>query len=291
MAQTEMSVNLSTSSTNIPTETPTRDFCTCDFDCEYTNLVFAGSNSYESDRSDFLVEIPDTLSGSFLIKLRNINTDNEVPLTDNTYGTYFALGSFPTQPLKGGYLIEWDKVRDAIGFGVYKVLIEQNFFGQTINTETNKFQLVPFSERLANKTVRIEAIQNGAIEGGIDYTGMNWLKSVRIPGKFGFKTPRLERDSYENTSREVTQIQDKVINEYRLETRMLPANIFDPLLEDGFMSNQIFITDYNVRSYNDIRQLSVVPINYSESNTYYNSTKGRYIIEFEERTQDKIKRN
>jgi len=291
MVQTEMSINLSTGSIATPGVTPAVDFCFCDFSCEYVATVFAGNTDYETDLSDFLVEIPDTLTGSFSVKLLNVFTGVETPLLTNDYGTLFNLGDFPTQPLKGGYLIDWGKVRDVIGYGSYRVIVEQNFFGQQILTETNVYRLIPYSARSANRTVKIEMVKNGFIEGGIDYRGMNWLSSARIPGKFGFKTPRLERDSYENTSRQVVQIQDKVINQYRLETDMLPSNIFDSILEDGFMANQIFITDYGAISYNDLRKVEVVPTNYTETNTYANNRHGRFVIEFDEKTQNKIKRN
>lgn len=291
MEQTEMSIRLETQSAKFPELQPSIDYCFCDYDCDFRQLVLAGSDTYETDISDFLVDIPDTVTGSFEIKLTNITTGAETVLSDNTYGTYFALGSFASQPTKGGYLIDWGKVRDVIGFARYRVTISQTFFSQTIEAESHIFDLKPYDPEFADGTVRIETVRNGCIEGGIDYTGLDWVTQVRIPGKFGFKTSRIERDFYETNTRRVAQIQDQVINTYELRTELLPAFISDPLLEDGFMANNVFITDYNLISARDIRQLEVVPVEYSESQEYYTSRRIKYVIQFEEKTQDLIKRN
>jgi hypothetical protein len=290
MEQTEMSIRLETQTASIPQLQPSIDYCFCNYDCDFRQLVLAGATDYETDRSDFLVDIPDTVTGSFMITLINQSSGLETQLINNTFGTYFGLGTM-SQVTKGGYLINWGLVRDFLGYGRYKVRIEQTFFGQTIETESHIYDLKPYDPEYADGTVRIETVRDGCIEGGIDYTGLEWLTQVRIPGKFGFKTPRLERDFYETNTRKVAQIQDKVISTYELRTSLLPSFISDALIEDGFMASSIFITDYNLISARDIRQLEVVATEYSEATEYYVSRKSKYVIQFEEKTQNLIKRN
>ena len=300
MAQTELSVTLSTSSVSVPTAENVLDYCFCDYDCDFRELVFAGANDYQTDRSAFLFENPDQLNGSVVIEIINVATGAETVIMDdnfnihtanNAYGVFYPLGDFTTQPLKGGYQINWGLIRDVIGFARYRFRITQNFFGQSIIKETHIYDLKPYDIEYAFDTVRIETQRDGCIEGGIDYTGLNWLTQVRIPGKFGFKEARLERDFFTTNTRAVAQVQDQVINTYDLRTSLLPSFIMDPLLEDGFMASTIFITDYNGRSYNDIRQLEVVATEYSESTEYYDSRYGKFVIKFEEKTQNLIKRN
>lgn len=288
MEQTAYSVNLCTSSAVIPEFPPVIDFCYCDYDCDYRQLVLYGNNDYETDRSDFLIDIPD-LTGSFEIYLKNIITGVEVQLLDNTYGTYFALGSFSTQPKKGGYLINWGLVASVLGAGRYKVRIIQNYFGQSPETISHEYNLKPYSPTLANGTVKFEAVQNGCIIGGVDYTGMNWVSSVRFPAYFYEIDPRTEIESYQSLSRKVTQIQETTVIRYQLDTKLIPNQVLNKIKNDKLMADDIFITDYNLLSFEDLRSINVVRTEFNKFGTFRGSRKGVFSIVFEEKKQNKIK--
>jgi hypothetical protein len=288
MEQTAYSVNLCTSSAAIPEFPPVIDFCYCDYDCDYRQLVLYGNNDYETDRSDFLIDIPD-LTGSFEIYLKNIITGVEVQLLDNTYGTYFALGSFSTQPKKGGYLINWGLVASVLGAGRYKVRIIQNYFGQSPETISHEYNLKPYSATLANGTVKFEAVQNGCIIGGVDYTGMNWVSSVRFPAYFYEIDPRTEIESYQSLSRKVTQIQETTVIRYQLDTKLIPNQVLNKIKNDKLMADDIFITDYNLLSFEDLRSINVVRTEFNKFGTFRGSRKGVFSIVFEEKKQNKIK--
>lgn len=293
MAFTEFSCALQTESITIPVGKPDLDFCFCDLECDFTELVLADisdTDEYKNDRTSVLIDLPDD-SLSFTINLVNAATGVTTPLVDNTYGTYFGLNTISGHPAKGGYLLEWNKVSTLLGFGTYYIKQEQTLFTGTIEGRSYNFRLQPYTEIVANRTVKIESVHNGCIEGGVDYTGMNWLRSIRIPGKFGNKVPRIEVDNYVSTNRKVLQIQDQIINEYTLFTKRVPESVLNPLVQDKILANNIFITDYNLDNFEDIRQLEVVAIEITD--TIYNggSRKAKYNIKFEEKLQNIIKRN
>jgi len=293
MAFTEFSCALQTVSISVPTQRPEQDFCFCDFECDFTELVLADlstTEDYKNDRTSVLIDLPDATL-SFTINLVSLETGVITPLVDATYGTYFALGSISGHPTKGGYLLEWNKVATLLGFGTYYITQEQTLFTGTVTDQSYNFRLQPYSEIKANRTVKIESVHNGCIQGGVDYTGMNWLKSIRIPGKFGNLVPRMEVDNYVSTNRKIIQIQDQIINEYTLSTRRVPEAVLVPLVQDKILANQIFITDYNLDAFQDIRQKEVVALEITD--TVYNSgsKKAKYNIRFEEKLQNIIKRN
>ena len=292
MEQTEFSTKMVTGSSKLPTETPTLDFCFCDYECDFEELVLADladTDSYKNDRTSFLIEAPDTVGGSFAIRL--VRSDGTtVNMTDNTYGTYFGLGTISGQPLKAGYLVEWQKVAQVEGFGVYSFEVDNVNFGNTITETSRDFRLLPYSEDNADGTVKIETIHNGCIEGGIDYTGMNWIRSVRIPAIFN-PSYRLETDNYFDTNNNKTQIRDQVVTEYTLSTERLPSSVMVPFIKDRILANSIFITNYNLFSFEDIRQKEVVASEIQEPNFASTSKKSSFQFSFEEKLQNIIKRN
>jgi len=64
-----------------------------------------------------------------------------------------------------------------------------------------------------------------------------------------------------------------------------------PLIEDKILANQIFITDYNLFNFEDIRQKQVVATEISEQNYGSKTKKASFKIKFEESLQNIIKRN
>ena len=289
MAFTELSIYALSSSATIPTAKPSIDFCFCDYDCDYVATVLAGSDEYESDRTPFLLTNPDS-SGTFEIYIQNIVTGVETQMTDNTYGTYFSLGYTVTNPDKGGYLVDWREVRDNLGFGRYKFRIVLNFFGDTLEETSGEYRLIPYSPVNANGTVKFETVRTGCIQGGIDYTDLDWVTSVRFKGHFYEIDPRIEIETYQTTNREVKQIQETTVRRFQLDTKLIPSSVLNDLKDDGLMATNIFITDYSPLAFEDLRQIEVVRTEFPEFQTFRNSRYGRFSIIFEEKLQNKIKR-
>lgn len=294
MEQTEFSTKMVTSSVAIPEEIPVKGFCFCDHECDFVETVFADladTDSYKNDRTDIgLFNIPDTVGGSYEIRLIK-SGQTPIVITDNTYGTLSDLETITGLPRWFGYLLEWNKVATLHGFGSYTIEVDLVNYTKTITRTSYGFMLMPYGEVSADETVKIETVHNGCVESGIDYGSTGWIRSIRIPAIFGNKVQRLETDNYFDTNNNKTQIRDQIVNEYTLETKRLPSTVMTPLIEDKLLANQIFITDYNLFNFDDIRQLEVVAIEIGEQNYSSKSRKASFKISFEQKLQNIIKRN
>lgn len=267
------------------------DECACVCKCEPYQRVFAkvGGEWWENDITSFLfrrVTSTDTISmklfknGSFLVDL---NTDN--------YGTFYDFGDLSNSDYKG-YKLEWEKVFDYFGFGNYQIKTKIDSLGDTIFEDSLIYECMEYSELRANGTVRIETYQNGYImNSGFDYTNMNWYQSYRIEGFFGDKKPAFETDNYQNSARDITQIQDKIRNLYTLETKMLPSNLLNAITYDGLLANRILVTNNGSCNFEQFRRLELYPDSIEEFTTFELNQHGTAKFKFTDKRQNIIKRN
>ena len=303
MTFTEISVSLTTQSTTIPKPVFQIEACLCDFECDFTEKAIADlanpTDPYKNDVKDLFWQIADS-SGSLEFYLVDKN-DVETLLVDATHGVAFALGFNTTQPRQGGFIADWNKIATIFGFGDYSLRAVETSFTEEYRYNTHKFNLRPYSEMFTRNTVRIETVMNGCHIAGFDYTGLNWSRWVRLVAKFGATKPTLTNETYLNTLREVDQIETQVLNEYTLSTGLLPPYIATPMLEDKMLGDKIIVSIYDYTTFemfdgssgwvekrvNDALELT--PISYEEP-VYNRGTKGAYVIKFNDRKQDNIKR-
>lgn len=285
---TQDSINIS-----IPSQPPTIDFCHCDFECEYEELKFASADGldYKNDLSYLLEEVVDS-SGTIVFDLYK-DGKFQSSIIDNTYGTYTGIGGFTEHPLKSGFIVDWNKIYFALGRGKYYFKISVTNFSRLVEKETGKYRLRLFSERLADKTVVIKTTQNGYIQGGLDYTGINWGLEFRVAGKLIYGTPDFEKDTYLSSQRRETQIQDQIINNYSLECDFIPSIISRELIENSMLSNQYLIMDYNL--WNDesltYQDVSVYPEGVEEAEYFARSRNGNFTFAFSDKDKTLVKRN
>jgi len=271
------------------------DFCVCDYECKYFNNVFASVDSdedFKNDKSSFLIGLTDD-SSTLEIVLVGPN-DEETIINDNSLGEYFAKGSFdntPNQVNYVGFIADWKKIITLKGAGVYYFKFTENTFGEDYETESIKYQLRFYNEEMIFKTIRFKFIQNGFIEDGLDYTGLNWSTEIRISGILRYLPSTLEQDNYLTSQRVVTQIQDKKIRNFEIETGLIPSTIGD-LLEDGTLSNRILISNYDWFAYKRFEDLSINITEISDfRGNYKNNSLGSFVFTAQERVQDSVKRN
>ena len=294
MEQTEFSTALTTTSVEIPQDIPVKGFCFCDHECDFVETVFADladTDNYKNDRTDIgLFNIPDTVGGSYVIRLVK-SGGTPIVITDNTYGTLSDLETITGLPTWFGYLLEWNKVATLEGFGAYTIEVDLVNYTNTITRTSYGFMLMPYSEVSADETVKIETVHNGCVASGIDYGETGWIRSIRLPAIFKPVTPSFEVDNYFDTNDNKTQIKTSVVNNYSLQTKRLPSEVMKPLINDKLLANQIFVTDYNLFNFEDIRQLEVIATEIEEQITSSKSRKASFKIAFEEKKQNIIKRN
>jgi len=290
-----MSVKTVANALPVISDTPVVDFCYCGFECDYTINVFADLSSddyWENDSDTFMFRryIPsDTVDLELLRDGVVIDT-----ITDNTYGELFdgfSSGN-PEQQLYYGFRVDWKNVMILHGVGRYTIKASLNILGDISDFESVTYYLLPYSAENAQDSVRIETYQNGNIRSSeFDFTGLNWYQSYRIKGKFFDKQPTLEVDNYVTQDYIVEQIQDKIVNEYTLETHLLPQNIGDFLIYNNILSNEFLITDYGLFNPNVYRRLSVQASAIDESVEYSRNRRKKYVIKFTDRKDNIIKHN
>lgn len=273
------------------------DFCKCDYTCEYINTVFASqtdSSDYKNDKNSFLIGL--SADSSVLeIRLKSTTNTTDLVINNNDFGQYFAKGSITfteNQQNYVGFIVDWRKIQQILGNGIYYFEFKETIFARDFITESVKFRLVGFTDERSNKTVRIKFVQNGIIEGGLDYRGLNWETQIRIVGYLKYNVPRLEIDNYQTSKRVVTQIQDKTIENFTIETDLIPSTIGDQIAKNGVLANNILITNYDLFAYKKYVDFDVVVTENSDFKGNYTTNElGAFSFKCDERTQNYIKRN
>jgi len=257
-------------------------------ECCYDEKVLAlpGGEAYQNDFSSFIAR---KLIGVDTIQFRLLKDGFEVAvLNDDTYGEYFA--SFTEQPLYSGFVVSWEKVLNLLGPGCYSVQTVTNILTVEKTETSHNYRLYPFSDAIADGTVRIETYMNGCVESSdFDFTGLNWYQSSRIEGFFGLVEPEFETDNYQDSTRRKRQIQDSINRTYTLETNDLPSIISNRLVYESLLSNEILVTDYNQLNFERYVQVPVYPSEISKSNKV--DQKELLEIKFTDKVPNILKRN
>lgn len=269
------------------------DVCQCDDTCDFIETAFIGTSDttwWKNDKKSFIrARLFSTDSITFTILKDGVQ---KAVLNNDTYGEYYNFGSpvLINTDYKG-IIVDWRLVKIAFGYGTYQIKTVHESLGTEYEFLSHKFDVVEYNSYRADNTVRLEVYQNGRIESGFDYTGIMWPQYLRIDGKFGNKTPTLEIDNYEDTKRNVKQIQSKTVNTYTLTTHLLPDYIFDYLNEDAIHANEIYITDYNIQNQKLYRRIPVYVSSIQDVKSHNFSKKSNFVYELKDKKNNIIKRN
>ena len=291
-----MATELETVTARIPTQTATLNYGVCPCSCDFDELAFAGeteSNLYTSDQKSYLFKKFAT-GDTYSLKLYKNGSVTGIDI-DTTIADVWGFGDVKRNGVVdsdySGFLIYWYRVFVLHGYGDYIIKGTQTINGVAIAYESHTFMVRAFNYNLAQGTVKIECVQNGYIESeDIDWTGINWYQSVRVRGKLTKGVPKLAQDNYLNSARNVTQIQDQIIDNYDLELRPLPASIANFIAYNNALANTMLVSDFNVNPeiYN---QLDLVITEISEFKSWSQSLNIKGVFKLTDRVQDKIKRN
>lgn len=295
MAKSVLAISQDAPLVIIPTEGVQIDFCICDYTCEYINEVFADASSSEDFKNDKTSFLTGLSADSATLEILLIGPDgSESIINNNTFGEYFAKGSFTetdNQINYVGFICDWQKVLTIKGAGTYYFKFTESVFGQDFEKTTIKYKLLPYNENMVYRTLRFKFIQNGLLEDGLDYTGLNWNTQVRIKGSLKKLPSELQQDNYFNGDRIVEQIQDKKLKNFQIETGLLNSDIGN-LIEDGTLSNRIFITNYKWGDYEMHEDLSINIISIDDFiGNFELNPLGAFVFTAQERKQDTVKRN
>ena len=279
---------------------PTQDrlVCHCDFvshDCNYEELAFVNVlDESDSFQNDFKAVLIDLLDDSSTFEFHLVKQDGtEIALTDNTYGSFYDKDWLGEQPLKVGYRIDWFKVYELHGGGIYTIRVRQTDFGNTVEATSHDIKLMKYSTLAAEGTVKIKTIQKGVNLNGQDYTGINagWLNMNRIRAKFGNETQQNEISRLKDANYQDYDVQNDFFYQYTLQTEPLPSSIADSILNMDTKTDQIFVTNYDLFCYRQYEDLEVVATGDVESSEDFRTNKDKHFtITFKDRAKS-VKRN
>ena len=257
--------------------------------CCYQNLTLAGGTEpYQNDIKAILFKVFDPADTiEFFLELDEVEV---AALNDNTLGTLFPVGGFTTQPLLTGFKLEWSKVLIAHGPGNYRIRIERILLTGTDTLFTINYNLKTFTAELADQTIWIEWIQNGEILDELDYSGIDWFQSIRLPGFFGNKQTEFEEDLFKDSNFQTFQIKNELTFPRLVEIGPIPSCIGD-FLPNLVQANIIQITDYNLRNHDYLLRQKVVKLSEINETTYNRERLAVYNLTFIDRKEDHIKIN
>lgn len=272
----------------------TSDICLCDLGCEYIERVFAKTSGewYQNDMNDFLLQkyiAADTIT----FKLYKDDV-LQATISDNTYGTFYDFGDLNNANYTG-FVIEWEKVYNALGAGNYQLKADKVILGVASTFESQKFYLIEYTDERADGTTRIESYQTGNIlSSDFDYTDLlsgGWYQSFRMKGRLSTPAPKINTDRILNEDYELVQVQDKITKEYFLETEQIPAFLSNKLIYDNTLANKFLVTDYNIYNHEIYRRLDLYATDLEKVNEPDRNRERSYKITLADKLDNNIKRN
>ena len=154
-----------------------------------------------------------------------------------------------------GYEIDWNKVINTLGEGMYQIkCVATTIFGATITQLSDTYCLAQYTESRAENTVRVEYYNTGILgdkndEKIKDFGTLSWYNQHRFDGSFIFKSSEIKEDDiiYSNGQRKYVELDQEP--EYTLELKPIPAFKHDVLRMEIIMADSILITDYNSKNF------------------------------------------
>ena len=264
------------------------DFCLCAGRCDYEELAFSSDDGdeFKNDFSSFLINMID-LAGTFEFFLDDGTT--RTPLIDDTYGLYFGFGDLP-QANKVGFIVDWKKVGEGIGYKKYTFIAEVTEFSIDYVQESHVFKATVFSDVQADKTVRFKTINSGCTQNGVDYTGMFWPRSLRLPARLIEQAPDLEQVEGLNSQRQPVQVQVSTRDNWRIETEYIPGSVYS-MIKNDLKSKDIKVDDYALYQFRRTRAKPMVLSEIEELDTDFSQNAfGRFVFSMKDVNLE-LKRN
>jgi hypothetical protein len=176
-------------------------------------------------------------------------------LTDDTYGTMYEFGFFVNKFSESaiGYLIEWTKVLNEEGPGLYRVRVTgTKAIGSFTDQYSFEFDLKVYNSYRADRTVRVEWYRNGVLGNRLkdekvdDYGTLNWYNQIRIPNSiFGFDQSELTEEYVRYPNGSNVWLGDSQVEELTWNIYALPNYVHRFIQVDVMQAGKQKFTDYN----------------------------------------------
>lgn len=265
-------------------------------ECCYNNIVLASlddDDGYKNDYNSWYFRKQLTSDSCDFVLIDN-ETGDEYALNDSTYGEFKPFGSYPDQIKMTTYRVDWRKVLQTLGEGVYSMRLDQTIAGITFPQVSNSYKLQSYSIERANNSIRIDSVMNGRLEHiEVDFKGVNFKNTLRSKGFFGNRNPKFTQDNLVRREKgydeQISMIQE---NEYVLEMGLIPECITTQIYDFILFSDEIFLSDYNTNNHSyRYKVLPVVLKNNKGAKYYVKNRDSRVNLVFEDRYKNKRKIN
>lgn len=278
---------------NIPT--PGQDPEEVFKECCYNHYVFADADSSEDFKNDYssFYHQRQLSNESVDFVLVHLETEDEFDLNDGTFGNFYGFGAFSVNPNLKGYLVQWKKVLAEIGQGSFQIIKKINIAGVPVEFPSLVFTLRQFSSKLADTTTRMDVVMNGRLEKtNVDFTGIGWKHSIRVPGFFGRREAQFEEDNIVRRDFEKRQISMKQTNEFKFQTNLIPSCVTNEILDFFLFANDIYFNDYNLNNHSYDFVKFGVKFSSNEGTQYGTQhRKARLNLTFNDKFENNLKRN
>jgi hypothetical protein len=218
--------------------------CCCAYD------VYADLTSNDSWKNDVKgVYLKKSTSGdTATFKIKDCN--------NNVLTNYGTVLSFPNDPLTVGFVYDWKQYLQIYGAGVYTISIDYSISGITDTLIIGAFNLQQYSLDKLNETVRLKSLFNSySMEENIDFTGSNFVDTVRVAGYFGLMQPNVEINNLIDKGRKMVKTTREYLRSYELTCEPLTSCESPLILKHLLNEDGCFISDYNISNhsylYND----------------------------------------
>lgn len=264
-------------------------------ECCYTNLVLGhttDSDPYKNDYTGYFFK-KQTSGDDCEFILHEIATGNTYDLNDGTYGIYKAFGDIVEQPNLTTFIVDWRKVLQVLGTGLYQVEKSITIVGLVFSEMSNTFTLNHFSDQIADKTIRIDAYMDGTmVHYDTDFRGSDFKTSMRTTGFFGRRDPKYKQDNLVKRNYEVKQISMSQENEYTLQSGLIPECITREIYDFILFGNKLFLSDYNLINHSYRFRLHEAELDSNKGGKYYTTNRdARLNLTFKDRIKNKRKVN
>ena len=205
------------------------DFCFCNFECSENLIAFAGTTKREKDYFTLYHKSQDDDAVvEFLI--------NDIPLVDGTHG----------EAISSGFIVDFTKIFNEMGGGSYLLKISINEFGVLSESTYGNFDVMPFSEDMADGTVKIEGFQSGHIESSYNFENELVPFSIRLFGILGNENKVEESVITPDNDRIDIQAHERWFYEYELIFESNNHQLSRFFLDIIMPSTKLFFSDYNL---------------------------------------------
>jgi len=240
--------------------------CCCNYE------VFADESSNDTWKNDITGRKIQRFNDSDIVTFKIKKCGVSGYLTN--YGTDAI---FPNEPLAVGFMFNWKQYLTTYGAGMYTIEVEFTISGVTGGYTIGNFQLLPYNTQLLDGTVRIRSHYSSySLEEEFDYTGSNFVDTIRFEGMFGLMQPNSEVNNLVDKGRKVVKTSREFVKSYELKSNPL-GNCFTELILNHLLNeDDCFISDHN--SMNHSYQYLDFPVSLNQLSNFDYPGSGRKIV-------------